>query len=76
MQNDLPTFTKVHQQIVSKIESEADEFDIDQMRLAAVLQKRTIIFPKEGKNPCKSSSLVTELLEHPTYRDALLKIGL
>ena len=69
MQSDLPTFTTVQEQI-EKIDS-----DEDRIRLSAVLLKRMII-EEEKDHTLKVSSLVTELLETPTYRDVLLTIGL
>ena len=69
MQSDLPTFTTVQEQI-EKIDS-----DEDRIRLSAVLLKRMII-EEEKDHTLKVSSLVTELLDNPTYRDVLLTIGL
>ena len=69
MQSDLPTFTTVQEQI-EKIDS-----DEDRIRLSAVLLKRMII-EEEKDHTLKVSSLVTELLDKPTYRDVLLAIGL
>ena len=69
MQSDLPTFTTVQEQI-EKIDS-----DEDRIRLSAVLLKRMII-EEDKDHTLKVSSLVTELLNNPTYRDVLLEIGL
>ena len=68
MQSDLPTYTTVQEQI-EKIEN-----DEDLIRLSAVLLKRMI--EEEKDHTLKVSSLVTELLNNPTYRDVLLTIGL
>ena len=68
MQSDLPTFNTVQEQI-EKIDS-----DEDRIRLSAVLLKRMII-EEEKDHTLKVSSLVTKLLDKPTYRDALLIIG-